>query len=77
MRNVLVQGRGKENGSTLIVVAAETQTYPSAGLRIEGNDARLAPGAESKPAFVVDFSHARLAIGANKIGDGIKPFETR
>jgi hypothetical protein len=76
-RNVFVQGRGKENGSAMIVVAAETKTYPSAGLRIAGNDARLAPGAGSRPAFVADYSHARIDTGANRLGAGIKPFEQR
>ncbi|TPG15263.1 right-handed parallel beta-helix repeat-containing protein [Sphingomonas oligophenolica] len=76
-RNTFVQGRGKENASALIVVAAEAQTYPSAGLKIVGNDARLAPGAPPKPAFVADYSHARLALGANALGAGITPFEAR
>ena len=77
MRNVFVQGRGKENDSALIVVAAEARTYPSAGLRIADNDARLAAGAPSKPAFLADYSHARLMVGANTLGAGIRPFESR
>ena len=76
-RNLFVQGRAKENGSALIVVAAEARTYPSAGLRIADNDARRAPGAASTPAFVADYSHARLDIGANHLGPGIAPFELR
>ena len=76
-RNTFVQGRGKENSSGLIVVAAEARTYPSAGLRIVDNDARLAPGAPGRPAFVADLSHERLAIGANRLGAGIRPFEVR
>ena len=76
-RNGFVQGRGKENSSGLIVVAAEAKTYPSAGLRIADNDARLAPGAPGNPAFVADLSHERLALGANRLGPGIRPFETR
>lgn len=75
--NTFVQGRGKENGGALIVIAAEAKTYPSAGLRIAANDARLAPGAPGNPAFVADYSHARLAIGANRLGPGIRAFETR
>ena len=77
VRNVFVQGRAKENGSAMIVVAAEAQTYPSGGLVIEGNDARLAPGATSHPTFVVDFSHSRLAIGANRLGTGVAAFALR
>ena len=76
-RNTFVQGKQKENGSALIVVAAEAKNYPSTGLRIENNDARLTPGDTHTPAFVVDFSHDRLAIGANRLGTGLKPFETR
>ncbi len=76
-RNTFVQGKQKENGSALIVVAAEAKNYPSTGLRIENNDARLTAGDTDTPAFVVDFSHDRLAIGANRLGTGLKPFETR
>ncbi|WP_203308371.1 right-handed parallel beta-helix repeat-containing protein [Sphingomonas beigongshangi] len=76
-RNIFVQGRNKENASALIVVAAEARTYPATGLAIEGNDARMAPGAPGNPAFVADFTHQRLAIGANRLGAGIRPFETR
>ncbi|KQN28178.1 hypothetical protein ASF00_09765 [Sphingomonas sp. Leaf34] len=76
-RNTFVQGKNKENGSALIVVAAEAKTYPSTGLRVEDNDARLTPGDNKNPAFVVDFSHDRLALGANRLGTGVKPFETR
>lgn len=77
VRNLFVQGAGKENGSALIVVAAEALTYPSAGLVIEGNDARLAPGAPSRPAFLADYSHQRLAVGPNRLGAGIGAFELR
>ena len=76
-RNSFVQGRGKENHSGLIVVAAEARTYSSAGLRIEGNDARLAPGAPTDPAFVADLSHQPLALGPNRLGPGIRMFEER
>jgi len=76
-RNTFVQGRGKENGSGLIVVAAEAKTYPSAGLRVEDNDARMAPGATGNPAFVADLSHERLAVGANRLGAGMRMFEVR
>lgn len=76
-RNSFVQGIEKENWSGFIVVAAEAHKYSAAGLRIEDNDARLAPGQTHNPAFVADASHDRLAIGANRIGPGIKPFELR
>ena len=75
--NVFVQGRNKENHSGMIVVSAESKTYRSTGLRVENNDARLSPGDTTSPAFVADVSHDRLAIGANRLGAGIRPFETR
>lgn len=76
-RNTFVQGRNKENWTGFIVVAAEARKYRSAGLRVEGNDASLAPGETRSPAFVADYSHERLAIGANRLGAGIRAFETR
>ena len=76
-RNEFVQGRGKENHSALIAIAAEARANPSAGLRIEDNAASLAPGAPTGPAFVADWSHEPLAIGANRLGIGIRPFEKR
>jgi hypothetical protein len=76
-RNEFVQGKGKENHSALIAVAAEARANPSAGLRIEGNVASLAPGAPTGPAFVADWSREPLKIGVNRLGAGIKPFETR
>lgn len=77
MRNTFVQGRQKENWTGFVVVAAEARTYASAGLRVEGNVASLAPGETRSPAFVADYSHERLAVGANKLGAGIRMFETR
>ena len=76
-RNTFVQGRNKENHTGLIVVAAEAQTYRSTGLRVEGNDARLSPGDSSGPAFLADYSHDKLALGANRLGTGLRAFETR
>jgi Right handed beta helix region len=76
-RNMFVQGRNKENHSALIAIAAEARDNPSAGLRIENNDASLAPGAPTGPVFVADWSHEPLRIGPNKLGPDIKPFEVR
>ena len=77
LHNTFVQGRGKENASGLIVVAAEAKTYASTGLRIADNDASMARGAPGNPAFVASYSRDRLAIGTNRLGAGIRPFETR
>jgi len=76
-RNTFVQGRQKENWTGFVVVAAEARNYRSAGLRVEGNVASLAPGETRSPAFVADYSHERLAVGANKLGTGIRMFEAR
>ncbi len=76
-RNAFVQGTAKENRSGLIVVSAEAKTYRATGLRVEDNDARLSPGDTSSPAFLADYSHDRLALGTNRLGPGLRPFETR
>ncbi|MEO9130968.1 MAG: right-handed parallel beta-helix repeat-containing protein [Sphingomonas sp.] len=76
-RNTFVQGLHKENWTGFVVVAAEAKTYPSAGLRVENNVATLSPGETRSPAFVADYSHERLAVGANKLGTGVRMFETR
>lgn len=75
--NTFVQGARKENHSGLIVVAAEARTYRSAGLRIEDNAASLAPGAPTNPAFVANMSGEQLAVGANRLGPGIRMYEVR
>ncbi|KQT33774.1 hypothetical protein ASG29_04815 [Sphingomonas sp. Leaf412] len=75
--NMFVQGTHKENWSGLIVVAAEARKYRSAGLVVEGNTATLAPGQEKGPAFVANASGDRLAVGANRLGPGIKAYEAR
>lgn len=76
-RNIFVQGACKENGSALIAVRAESRTYPSAGLRIEDNQATLGAGQRQATTFVADWSHERLVLGANRLGAGVKAFEVR
>ena len=75
--NWFVQGKSKENHTAIITVAPEGKEHSSNGLVIEGNDARLAPGAGRNTIFVVDWSGDRLAIGTNMVGDGLKRFERR
>lgn len=75
--NTFVQGRDKENHSAFIAVAAEGKSHSSAGLAIEGNDARFAPGVERRSVFVADWSGDRLAIGANTLGQNLVRFEKR
>lgn len=76
-RNTFVQGRDKENWTGFIVVSAENQTYPATGLRVEGNIASLAPGQTNSPAFVANASGNRLAVGANRLGAGVRAYEDR
>lgn len=76
-RNTFVQGRNKENWSALIAVSAENRNFGATGLKIENNDARLSPGDTRRPAFVANSSHQQLALGTNRLGAGIKPYEAR
>lgn len=75
--NWFVQGRDKENYSAFIAVAAEGRANSSAGLDIEGNDARFAPGVDRQSAWVADWSGDPLAIGINTLSAGLKRFEKR
>jgi hypothetical protein len=75
--NTFVQGSHKENHSGLIVVSAEAKTYRAAGLRVEDNDATLAPDAPTNTAFVANMSGEQLAVGANRLGPGIRMYEVR
>jgi len=75
--NWFVQGRDKENYSAFIAVAAEGKKNTSDGLRIAGNDARIAPGINRSTTFVADWSGDRLAIGENKLGAGLQRYERR
>ncbi len=75
--NWFVQGRDKENYSAFIAVAAESRSHPSAGLAVESNVARFAPGVSRASVFVADWSGDTLAIGSNMLGSGLKRFEKR
>lgn len=75
--NIFVQGRDKENYSALIAVAPEARSNRSAGLAIANNDASIAPGIERATVFVADWSREPLKIGTNRLGPGIKAFESR
>lgn len=68
--NEFVQGREKDNYSTMIAVSPEGVQNSSEGLVIEGNGARLAPGAE-KTTFVGAWSNEPMVIRGNRLGVGI------
>ncbi|HEY0111720.1 MAG TPA: right-handed parallel beta-helix repeat-containing protein [Allosphingosinicella sp.] len=72
--NVFVQGKDKDNYSTLIAVAAEDKRSPSRGLIIEDNSASVAPGFRGATTFVRDWSGEPLIIRNNRLGSGITPF---
>ncbi len=76
-RNVFVQGASKENYSAFITVAPEGRTQSSAGLAINANEASIAPGVNRETVFLADWSGDRLALGGNRLGRGLKPFEKR
>ena len=65
--NWFVQGPSKENHSAFIALAAEGKANTSAGLVIEANDARFAPGVPWPSVFVADWSGDPIQIGANKL----------
>jgi Right handed beta helix region len=76
-RNVFVQGASKENYSAFITVAPEGRQQSSAGLSISANEASIAPGVERNTVFLADWSGDRIALGGNRLGRGLKPFERR
>lgn len=76
-RNVFVQGASKENYSAFITVAPEGRQQTSVGLSVSGNEASIAPGVERNTVFLADWSGDRIALGGNRLGRGLKPFERR
>jgi len=75
--NWFVQGRDKENYSAFITVAPEGRRNSSAGLVIDGNDARFAPGISRESTFVADWSGDRFTLGDNQLGPGLKRQDRR
>ena len=76
-RNVFVQGASKENYSAFITVAPEGRQQSSIGLSISANEASIAPGVDRQTTFLADWSGDRIALGGNRLGRGLKPFERR
>jgi hypothetical protein len=70
-RNTFVQGRNKDNYSTLIAVAPEGQENASGGLVIEGNVVSLAPGARPT-TFVGNWSGEELTMRGNRLGPEVE-----
>lgn len=70
--NWFVQGQSKENYSAFITVAPEGRRHGSAGLVIEGNNARFAPGISRTSTFVANWTDDPVQIGPNALGAGLK-----
>jgi hypothetical protein len=75
--NIFVQGRNKDNRTTMIAVAGEGKVNSSNGLVIEANTARMGPGVDWNSAFVADWSGDQLSIGTNSLGSGLTKFSKR
>jgi len=75
--NWFVQGADKENWSAFITVAPEGRQYSSAGLVIEDNDARFAPGVSRTSTFVANWTDDPVQIGANRLAPGLKRTDRR
>jgi hypothetical protein len=75
--NWFVQGQSKENYSAFITVAPEGRQYSSAGLVIEGNDARFAPGVSRESTFVANWTDDPVQIGQNRLATGLKARDRR
>lgn len=75
--NIFVQGQSKENHSAFITIAPEGRQQTSVGLSINANEASIAPGVDRETVFLADWSGDRIALGGNRLGRGLKPFERR
>ena len=75
--NEFVDGRDKDNHSTLITVAPEGAKNDSSGLVVENNRARLAPGADYKPVFVGNWAGEPIVLRGNILAPGITPTARR
>lgn len=75
--NWFVQGANKENYSAFIAVAAEGAQRSSAGLVVQANDARFAPGVSRESTFVAVWGSDTVQIGANRLAAGLKRTDRR
>lgn len=75
--NWFVQGRDKENYSAFIALGAEDILHPSAGLRIENNEARLVPGLKRSSVFLADWTGERVVMQGNRLAEGLAQYEAR
>ncbi|HEX7875521.1 MAG TPA: right-handed parallel beta-helix repeat-containing protein, partial [Sphingobium sp.] len=76
-RNIMVQGKDKDNYSAFITVAPEGREHDSAGLSIANNSASFVPGLQRNSSFVANFTDDAVKIGANRLASGIKVWDRR
>ena len=74
--NTFMQGKNKENRSTMITVAPEGAKQPSQGLVIENNRAALAPGVPNT-TFVGNWSGEQIVVRNNQLTQGIESEASR
>jgi hypothetical protein len=76
-RNIFVHSRYGDTNRVFIAVAPDGRTQSSEGLSINANEANLAQGDDKMAVFLADWSGDGVALGGNRLGRGIKPFEKR
>lgn len=76
-RNIFVHARYGDPRKVFIAVAPDGRTQSSEGLAINANEATLAQGDDRTAVFLADWSGDGVALGGNRLGRGIKPFEKR
>jgi hypothetical protein len=75
--NLFIQGRDKENYSAFIALGAEERLHPSAGLRIENNEARFVPGLSRQSTFLANWTGERVVMQGNRLAEGIRAYAAR
>lgn len=76
-RNIFVHSRYGDMRRVFIAVAPDGRTQSSEALAINANEATLAQGDDKMAVFLADWSGDGIALGGNRLGRGIKPFEKR
>ncbi len=76
-RNIFVHSRYGDMRRVFIAVAPDGRTQSSEALSINANEATLAQGDDKMAVFLADWSGDGIALGGNRLGRGIKPFEKR
>jgi hypothetical protein len=75
--NEMVQGRDKENYTAFITIAPEGRSRDSSGLVVSGNSAAFVPGLKRDSSFVANCTDDSIAMGPNRLAQGIKLTDQR